>query len=86
MKNYEKAKQAYGLERQKHTALENKRQERTAGPALQEVQSLREATASGERSRSKSVSIPSPQKDMAAAQRSRSNSISHKPAKSGPVK
>ena len=86
MKDYENAKKAYEPERQKYAALETKRQERAAGPALQEVQSLRAATASEERSRSKSVSIPSPQKDMAAAQRSRSNSISQKPAKSGPVK
>ena len=86
MKDYERAKQAYELERQKHAALETRRQERAAGPALQEVQSLRAATASEERSRSKSVSIPPPQKDMAAVQRNRNNSISHKPAKSGPVK
>lgn len=86
MKDYENAKKAYDLERQKYAAMETKRQERAADPALQEEQSLRAATASEERSRSKSVSIPSPQKDMAAAQRNRSNSISHKPAKSGPVK
>lgn len=86
MKNYEKAKQAYGLERQKHTALENKRQERAAGPAQHEEQSLRAAMASEERSRSQSFSIPSHQMDVSAVQRSRSNSISHKPAKSGPVK
>ena len=86
MKDYEDAKQAYGLERQKHTALEAKRQECAAGTARQEGQRLRVATANKERSWSKSVSIPSPQKDMAAVQRNRSNSISHKPAKSGPVK
>lgn len=86
IKNYEKAKQAYEPQFQKHAALEAKRQERAAGPARQEEQSVRAATVNEERSRSKSVSIPSPQKEMAAARRNRSNSISHKPSKSGPVK
>ena len=86
MKDYEDAKQAYGLERQKHTALEAKRQECAAGTARQEGQRLRVATANKERSWSKSVSIPSPEKEMVAEQRSRSNSINHHPSKSGPVK
>ena len=86
MKDYEKAKQAHGLEQQKHVALENKRQERAAGLARQEGQRLRVATANKERSWSKSVSIPSPVKEMVAEQRSRSNSINHHPSKSGPVK
>lgn len=85
MKDYEKAKKAYGPERQKHAALEAKRQERAAGPAQREEQSMRAAMASAERSRSKSVSIPSPQREMDSAQRSRSNSLKQKPTKNGPV-
>ena len=75
MKDYEKAKKAYQPERQKHAALEAKRQERAAGPARRGAEPVQFGQHHGSAKRYGCRSEKSEQQPQAEAHKERTGQV-----------